>query len=104
MNAASYTPLLTTTTTTTTMITGDLPTNTLLFFTAACLIPALIVAVSHTWRGRETQAHAVLLAGLRMVALGCGGAGRLASGAARETETRRDRSGCFVAEIDGLAM
>lgn len=72
MNAASYTPLLTTTTTTTTMITGDLPTNTLLFFTAACLIPALIVAVSHTWRGRETQAHAVLLAGLRMVALGCG--------------------------------
>ncbi|XXH06092.1 hypothetical protein Hte_012537 [Hypoxylon texense] len=67
-----FTTTTTTTTTTTAMTPNDLPTATLLLFTAACLIPAVIVAISHEWRGRETQAHAVLLRGLRMVALGCG--------------------------------
>lgn len=43
-----------------------------LLFTAACLIPAVVVAVSSAWKGRETQAHGLLLTGLRLVALGFG--------------------------------
>ncbi|KAI1772068.1 hypothetical protein F4818DRAFT_444692 [Hypoxylon cercidicola] len=50
---------------------SDLPLG-MLLFTAACLIPALTIATAHAWRGRETEAHSLLLTGLRMVALGCG--------------------------------
>ncbi|KAI0169939.1 hypothetical protein GGR52DRAFT_573989 [Hypoxylon sp. FL1284] len=51
---------------------NDVPAPAVLLFAAVCAAPALVLAVAHAWRGRETRAHEPLVAGLRMAASGCG--------------------------------
>ena len=41
-----------------------------LVFTAACVAPAAVIAISSFWRGTEMSAHACFMTGLRFFAIG----------------------------------